>query len=69
MSSLFEIRENTHNTGLFHIFSNESTRIIVSHDLETICYSAPFLWTNLLPEYKPTNSLNIKKNWKQENCP
>ena len=43
MSSLFEIRENTHNTRYFQALSNESRRRI-NYDLETICYRAPFLW-------------------------
>ena len=72
MSSLFEIRENTHNTRYFQVLSNESRRT-VNYDLETICYRAPFLWANLPPEYKLANSLNIFKrkikNWKRENCP
>ena len=59
MASLFEIRENTHKTKYY--------------GLETICYTAPFLWTNLPPEYKLANSLNIFKRkikkWKGENCP
>ena len=36
MSSLFEIRENTHNTRHFHNLSNLSRRT-VSYGLETIC--------------------------------
>ena len=72
MSSLFEIRENTHNTRYFQVLSNESRRT-VNYGLETICYRAPFLWANLPPEYKLANSLNIFKrkikNWKGENCP
>ena len=65
MSSLFEIRENTHNTRYFQVLSNESRRS-VNYGLETICYRAPFLWANLPPEYKLANS---SKNWKGENCP
>ena len=72
MSSLFEIRENAHNTRYFQVLSNESRRT-VNYDLETICYRAPFLWANLPPEYKLANSLNIFKRkikkWKGENCP
>ena len=73
MSSLFEIRVNTHNTRNFQVFSNESRRT-VNYGLETICYRAPFFWGgNLPPEYKLINSLNIFKrkikNWKGENCP
>ena len=60
VSSLFEIRENTHNTRYFQGLSNESRRT-VNYALETICYRAPFLWANLPPEYKLTNSLNIFK--------
>ena len=60
MSSLFEIRENTHNTRYFQVLSNESSRT-VNYGLQTICYRAPFLWANLPPEYKLTNSLNIFK--------
>ena len=56
MASLFEIRENTHKTKYY--------------GLETICYTAPFLWTNLPPEYKLANSLNIFKRkikkWKEK---
>ena len=59
MSSLFEIRENTHNTRHFQVLSNESR--------------APFLWANRTLEYKLANSLTIFKrkikNWKGENCP
>ena len=41
MSSLSEIRENTHNTRYFQVISNESRRT-VSYGLETICYRIPF---------------------------
>ena len=72
MSSLFEIRENTHNTRYFQVLSNESRRT-VNYGLETTCYRAPFLRTNLPPEYKLANSLNIFKrkikNWEGEHCP
>ena len=72
MSSLFEIRENTHNTGYFQVLSNESRRT-VNYGLETICCRAPFLSANLPPEYKLANSLNIFKrkikNWNGKNCP
>ena len=72
MSSLLEIRENTHSTRYFQVLSNESRRTI-NYGLETICYRAPFLWANLPPEYRLKNSLNIFKrkikNWKGENCP
>ena len=72
MSSLFEIRENTHNTRYFQVLSNESRRT-VNYGLETIFYRAPFLWANLPPEHKLANSLNIFKrkikNCKEENCP
>ena len=71
MSSLFEIRENTHNTRYFQVLSNESRRT-VNYGLETMSYRAPFLWENLPPEYKLANSLNILKrkikNWKGVNC-
>ena len=60
MSSLFEIRENTHNKRHFKVFSNESRRT-VNYNLETICYRAPSLWANLRPEYKLAMSLNIFK--------
>ena len=72
MPSLFETRENTQNTRHFQVFSNES-RITVNYGLETICYRAPFLWANLPPKYKLSNSLNIikrkRKNWKGEYFP
>ena len=72
MSSLFEIRENIHNTRNFQVLSTESRRT-VNYGLETICYRATFLWGNLPPEHKIPNSLNIFKrkikNWKRENCP
>ena len=55
ISSLFEIRENTHNARYFQVLSNESRRT-VNYDLETICHRAPFLWANLPPEYKLANS-------------
>ena len=42
ISSLFEIRENTHNTIYFQVLSNESRRT-VNYGLETTCYRAPFL--------------------------
>ena len=60
MSSLFEIREITHNTRYFQVLSNESRRTI-NDGLETICYITPFLSTNLPQEYKLANSLNIFK--------
>ena len=63
MSSLFEICENTHNTRYFQVLSNESRRT-VNYGLETICYRTPILWTNLLPEHKHANSLNIFKRKK-----
>ena len=69
MSSLFEICVNTHNTRYFQVLSNERRRT-VNYGLETICYRAPFLWTNLPPEYKLANSLNIFKRkikkWKEK---
>ena len=72
MSSLFEIRENTHNARYFQVFSSESRRT-VNYGLETVGCRAPFLWANLPPEYKLANSLNIFKrktrNWKGENFP
>ena len=71
ISSLFEIRKNTHNKRYFQVFTNESSRA-VNYGLETPCYIAPFLWENLPPEYKLANSLNILKrkikNWKGVNC-
>ena len=45
MSSLFEIRENTHNTRHFQVLCNESRRT-VNYGSETMCYGAPFLWAN-----------------------
>ena len=60
MSSLFEIYENTHSTRYFQVLSNESRRRI-NYGLETIFYRVPFLWANLPPEHKLTNSLNIFK--------
>ena len=51
MSSLFEIRENTHNARYFQVLSNESKRT-VKYALETVGYRAPFLWANLPSEYK-----------------
>ena len=71
MSSLFEIRENTHDTRYFQVLSSESTRT-VNYGLETTCYRAPTFCANLPLEYKLANSLNIFKtkikNWKRENC-
>ena len=56
----------------FQVISNERRRT-VNHGLETKCYGAAFLWTNLPPEYKHANILNIFKrkieNWIWENCP
>ena len=60
MPSLFEIRENTHNTRCIQVLSNESRRTI-NYGIETICYKAPFLWSNVPPEYNLANSLNIFK--------
>ena len=72
MSSLFEIRENAHNTGYFQVLSNESRRT-VNYGLGTAGYRAPFLWQILSPENKVANSLNIFKrkirNRKGEYCP
>ena len=42
ISSLFEIRENTHYTRHFQVLPNESRRT-VNYGTETICYRAPFL--------------------------
>ena len=47
-------------TLITQVLSNESRRT-VNYGLETICYTAPFLWGNLPPEYKLANSLNILK--------
>ena len=66
MSSLFEIRENTHNTRCFQVLSNESRRT-VNYGLETIFYRATFLWANLPLEYKLASSLNIFKR-KRNSC-
>ena len=56
----------------FQVISNERRRT-VNHGLETKCYGAAFLWTNLPPEYKHANFLNTFKrkieNWISENCP
>ena len=60
MSSLFEVRENAHNTRYFQVLSNES-RGTLNYVLETMCCRAPFPWANLPPEYKLANSLNIFK--------
>ena len=72
MSSLFEIRENTHNKRHFKVFSNESRRT-VNYNLETICYRAPFLWQVYHQNINLQMSLNIFKrkikSWKRENCP
>ena len=59
MSSLFEIRENTHNTRYFQVLFNESRKTLNYYGIETICYRAPFLWANLPPGYNFANSLNI----------
>ena len=71
MSSLFEIRENIHNTRYFQVLSNES-RTAVNYGQETICYRAPFLLANLPPQCKPAKFLNIFKRkikkWKGKNC-
>ena len=69
MQSLFEIRENTHNTRYFQVLSNKSRRT-VNYGLETTFYRAPFVLSNLPSEYKLANSLNIFKRkiktWKGE---
>ena len=65
MSSLFEIRENTHNTRYFQVLSNESRRT-VNYGLETICYRTPFHWANLPPEYKLANYLNYFQKKKKK---
>ena len=56
MSSLFEIRKNTHNTRYFQVLSNENRRT-VNYGLETICYIVSSLWANLPPQYKLASSL------------
>ena len=56
MSSLFEIRKNTHNTRCFQVLSNENRRT-VNYGLETICYIVSSLWANLPPQYKLASSL------------
>ena len=60
MPSLFEIRRISHNTIHFQFHSNKS-RKTVNYGLETICYGTPFLLTNLPPEHKFADSLNIFK--------
>ena len=59
MSSLFEIRENSHSTRYFQVIFNE-TRRTVNYGLETISHST-FFRANLPPEYKIANSLKIFK--------
>ena len=70
MSSLFEIRRNSHNTRHLQVLCNKSRRT-VNYYLETICYRTSFLLANLPPEYKFASYLNIFKrkikNWKREN--
>ena len=61
-SSLFEIRENTHNTRFSQVLSNESRRT-VNYGLETICYRTPF---HLPPEYKLANYLNYFQKKKKK---
>ena len=41
MSSLFEIRGNTHNTRHFQVLSNESRRT-VNYGLKAVCYRGAF---------------------------
>ena len=60
MSSLFEMRKNTHNTRYFQVLSRESRRT-VNYGLKTIFYTAPSLWANLPPEYKTYRKLERRK--------
>ena len=60
MPSLFEIHENIHNTRHFQVLSNKNKRT-VNYGLETVRYKDTFHLTNLSPEYKFANSLNIFK--------
>ena len=52
------MRGNTGDTRYCQDLPNESRRT-VNYGLETICPRAPFLWANLPPEYKLSDSLNI----------
>ena len=47
MLSLFEIRENTHNTKYFQVLSDESRRT-VNNGLETVGCRAPFINLKIL---------------------
>ena len=58
------LRENTYNMRNFQEISNEN-RKTVKYGIETIPNRTPFLWANLLSEYKLTISLHdfkLKKN-------
>ena len=71
MNSLFVFRENMHNIRNYKILSN-NVRKTVRHALETILYRSPFLWANLLQEYKSQKSLSAFKKkirqWNGEIC-
>ena len=57
MNSLFVFRGNKHNIRNYQILSN-NVRKTVRYGLETILYRCPFLWANLLQEYKSQKSLS-----------
>ena len=56
MKSVFIFRENVYQIRYFQITANENKNTL-RYGLETICYRAPFLWTNLPEECKPQNPL------------
>ena len=71
MDDIFMFRENTHNLRNFQIKLNKSKETVRCGS-ETISYRTPFLWANLLEEYKLANSLSELKSkikrWKCDTC-
>ena len=71
MNSLFVFYENTHNIHNYQILSN-NVKKTVRYGLGIILYRTPFLWANLLQEYKSQKSLGTFKRkvrqWNDEIC-
>ena len=65
MNSFLLFRENVRNTRNFQMLSN-STKKAVRYGLETVSHRPPFVWANLLQDYK-SQTYFMPLNKKKEN--
>ena len=66
MNSFLLFRENVRNTRNFQMLSN-STKKAVRYGLETVSHRPPFVWANLLQDYKSqTYFMPLNKKKKME---